>query len=306
MAGLGHLQRCLSLAAALRAHDWESLFDVEEGKHYVAAAGFQTGEPVDPPAVIVDSYEATEEELLGFGRNGAKVIAIDDLADRPLPVDLVINPGIGAEALEYHGPRRVALGVRYALLRPEFRLEPQRQTPPVARRILITMGGADPQHLTAGLVSRLAGAGFDVVDVIVGPFFGETAELQEVARLHDNVVLHERPRDVRPLMLQADLAVSAAGQTLYELAATATPIVAIQVASNQDRNVAGFLGADAIVFAGSAERPDLIESVAAAVAGLAADPARRIGLGGNARRLVDGLGAERAAVRILEELEMPQ
>jgi len=61
-------------------------------------------------------------EFLGALRAAAPVIAVDDAADRPLPVDVVVNGSIAAESLPYRraSGAEFLLGSRYALLDPVF------------------------------------------------------------------------------------------------------------------------------------------------------------------------------------------
>jgi len=128
--------------------------------------------------------------------------------------------------------------------------------------------------------------------VAAGPFAGEAAaDAIEDAR----VVVHRGVTALRPLMLAADVAVSGAGMTLYELAATATPTVSVTMAPNQRPNAVAFERAGAALAAGSADHPDLCATVAKHLGALAADVALREKLGAAGRGLVDGQGASRVA-----------
>jgi UDP-2,4-diacetamido-2,4,6-trideoxy-beta-L-altropyranose hydrolase len=294
--GLGHLRRCVSLALALRNDGADCVFDIVEGREIAAAAGFEVGRVDDPTAIVIDSYRATESDFSG------KVIAIDDLADRVLAVDLVINPAIGAERLDYRAAKSTALGIEYALLRPEFADKPNRVYAPVARHVLITLGGADLYGLTPRFVESVA-ASFEELSVVIGPFFGRQLATEEVARKYPSVTLYHNPSEMRALLLRADLALSGGGQSVFELAATATPAVVIEVAPNQRRHVQGFADAGAIDLVGSAEDADIVDKATAALRSLANDRERRRRLGMTGRKLVDGLGAVRAARRVLEQIE---
>lgn len=46
---------------------------------------------------------------------------------------------------------------------------------------------------------------------------------------------------MKTLMLESDVAISAGGQTLYELASVGLPTIAIQVVDNQSEDISGFL-----------------------------------------------------------------
>ena len=126
----------------------------------------------------------------------------------------------------------------------------------------------------------------------VGPFAGKgTADAIQDAR----VVIHRGVSALRSLMLAADVAISGAGMTLYELAATATPAVSLTMAPNQRPNAAAFQRAGAALAAGATDHPDLCATVTGHLGRLAADAELREKLGAAGRRLVDGQGASRVA-----------
>ena len=133
-----------------------------------------------------------------------------------------------------------------------------------------------------------------VVDVTAGPSGAQELEAA-LPKTGNHVVIHGDRFGLREMMLAADLAVSGAGVTLCELAATATPTVAIALADNQRPNFDAFARAGAAVPAGGAGDPDLIAGIAAAVRSLADDAVRRRAVGARGRALVDGQGAMRVA-----------
>src|SRR5882762_7525398 len=190
------------------------------------------GGSVRPPSSL-DSYGFTPDDLAVFVAAGRPVAVFDDTANRELPVDLVINGGAGARALPYRGgPRtRYLLGPSYLALRPEFAEAAPRTIHDDVRRALVTLGGADPGRLVAPLVRwAIAGLGAITLDVVAGPLVDDVASVRAaVGAVAGPVVLHESPKHLRDLMLAADLAVTGGGQTVYELAATGTPMVAIGV-----------------------------------------------------------------------------
>ena len=99
-------------------------------------------------------------------------------------------------------------------------------------------------------------------------------------------------------MRAADLAVSAAGQTLYALARLGVPTVALELADNQRGGLAALEHAGAVRVAGRAGEPGLPDAVAAAVRELVTDDAARHRLARAAGSLLDGQGARRVAAEI--------
>lgn len=328
VVGLGHVRRCVTLAEALRRVGVESLFLVEGDAvivEWAKATGFST-QPISPEAdaeeawhciqgyqaeaVVVDSYRLQSDYYRTLAGRGVLIAAIDDLADRELPVDLVVNGSIGAEDLPYRVAThtQLILGPQYILLRPEFNMSPRRTIAGEARRALITVGGSDPRNLTPRLMCwAVAAIPGITLDVMVGPLFTNRASIAYVARgMAGRATLHFDPPNMRCLMLMADLALSGGGQTLYELAATGTPTIAIRTADNQTLNLIGFTKAEAIVWAGDAVDGELEGRVKQSVSQLAGDVARRTALGERGRTLVDGRGAERTARVIVERIGIPQ
>lgn len=316
--GLGHLRRCVTLAAALTRIGVQPRFRVEGGEAaeaLVRDAGFPVEAHADlsdaaelsawiasSPAegVLIDSYRADEEVFRACAPK--KTIAIDDLADRPLPVDMVVNSTIAAESLDYGRltRARLLLGPRYALLRPEFEAVPARHARRSIERVMITLGGSDHGTLASSIVRWCAAAAPSAaLEVVIGPFF-ERLELL-CALESDRIVLLEQPH-MRDVMLRADLAVVSGGQTLFELAATGTPAIVITTAGNQVEHARAFADRGTVVLAGRADDPDLPSRFAVAFES-ARDVPARAQMSRRGRELVDGRGAERTASAIVEILK---
>jgi len=321
-SGLGHLQRCLSLALALRNAGATTGFlsdGYPEAERRVTAQGFESrglagaspGSAADVDCtlaaaaqlgathLVVDSYHVTADYLARLRDAGYVVGAIDDLAAYSFPCQLVVNGGAQAHQLPYRSSRdtRFLLGPRYVLLRPEFREVPVQAARPEVRHVLITVGGADPRGLMPmllALMDELPGA-FSVT-AIAAPLFARPADVDAaVAASRRPVRLVHDPRSVRDLMLEADLALSAGGQTMYELAATGTPTVAVAVAENQVDSVRALAAAGVVRSVEDVGEATLRDRLGAAVTELLRRPDVREAMASAGRGLVDGRGAERVA-----------
>jgi spore coat polysaccharide biosynthesis predicted glycosyltransferase SpsG len=170
-------------------------------------------------------------------------------------------------------------------------------------RVLVTLGGADPQSSTMAVVDAVQRALPEAtLDVVIGPLFGPVPDLDRRAAGHrSRLRLHRDMDDLSALMSAADLAVSGGGQTLYELAATGVPTVALCLADNQEPNIAALAGVSLLsagrVAESAAGRFDRIEE---GCRQLAADPALRQRMSDAGRSLIDGQGAARVADVILK------
>jgi UDP-2,4-diacetamido-2,4,6-trideoxy-beta-L-altropyranose hydrolase len=321
--GLGHLQRCLSLAAGLRQAGSTTIFLTNgdrkvqgvissTGSKPVALDGVELGTPKDLTetvamathyncdAVIVDSYRVDDGYLGNLRAAGFFVVAIDDLARYPFPCQLVVNGNADASQLPYgssSGDTRFLLGPQYALLRQELWDVPDRTVRETVNNVLVTLGSTDPHNLMPqllGVIDQMAGN--FTVTVVVGPFFENRNEVETVASRCQRVVrMVDSPDSVRELMLEADLAVSAGGQTLYELAAMGTPAVALQVADNQSGSLSAIAGRGVVRMAGCVGDPALLANVEREVQRLLGDVDARKDMTAAARRLGMGQGAIRVA-----------
>ena len=168
------------------------------------------------------------------------------------------------------------------------------------------MGGADGRNLTPTVLESLDGVQGDfTVTAVMGPVASNAGEVEAAAHAcRRDVRLAPSPDTLRPFMLEADLAVAAGGQTLYELAATGTPAVAVQVAENQAGNVRGFARYDTATPIVFRDRENLKAALADAVAKLIAQPARREKMSQAGRCLIDGLGTQRVAGALSEMLSL--
>ena len=318
--GLGHVSRCLALgraAVALGAHVRLVAGPEARAAALARSASFETiavptvnGEAaidrlgeVEMDVAVVDSYRAPAALFASLRSVAASVIAVDDLADRSLPVDVIVNGGVAAEGLPYgRAPGTcLLLGARYALLDPRYAEPPPPRTERRVQRVLVTLGGGrhadDLRQALAALDHTLPDV---AVDVVVGPG-GSDPQLTGAARTSPHrVLVHENPAGLRELIAAADLAISGAGMTLYELAAMATPAVAVCMADNQRPNFEAFDRAGAALAGGRAGEAGLRASLAAALERLGADAGLRRTVGERGRALVDGHGAARVARAISE------
>lgn len=323
IVGLGHLRRCMTLAQVLEKEGTMIYFVVnrdEEAQRLLSQQGFQyigvdgkeeqnlsetlaLVKRVGAAGLVVDTYDIDGHCLSRI--QGPKVIVIDDMADRPLAVDMVINGAARAEDLNYQTSSGTALllGIQYALLRDSFSQKPYRLHPEGIKRVLISVGGRDPFGLTLRLMNwTLETLNGVKQDVIVGPFFGKAYEqkIDRMAEENGQLTLHHNPENLRNLMLGCDLAVTGGGQTTYELAATGTPTIAIRLADNQTRNVMGLSEQGTLEWIGDLEDHNLQEKFKTSLLRLSDDRGWREKMSLSGRLLVDGSGAIRASKEILE------
>ena len=287
--GWGHAMRCLALAQALPQRPTFVMDDPPAA--FVARAEpdadvVALGDPLpDADWVVIDGYHLGTDYQRAVREAGARVLVIDDHGhlDR-YEADILLNQNLGAPDYRNRAPgARLLLGPRYALLRREFRDVPARATRDVACRVLVTLGGSDPDNVSSRVLEGLGSVALPLeVQLIAGAGNPHVDALARAPGVELVVDAHDMPAR----MAWADLAVTAAGSTSWELARTGTPQLAIAIADNQRPVIHGLTEAGLAIDLG-------VGDVAGAVEALARDRPRREAMSARGRELVDGRGALR-------------
>ena len=256
--------------------------------------------------LIVDHYGLSAPWEAAMRSDAARIMAIDDLANRRHDCDLLLDQNFGRAAADYRAlvPEqcRILAGSAFALLRDEFRAAREEALPRLraggpVRRISVALGSTDIGGLTYPVVqSLLAAAPGCAVDVVFGDEASPSLEqVRGLAGAHPHVEVHLDPPGVASLFARADLAVGAAGASSWERCCLGLPSVTLVIADNQ-RLIASSL--EALGAVATAEDP---AAVGAAVATLIDDERRRERMSAAAAAVVDGRGAERVAAILAGE-----
>jgi spore coat polysaccharide biosynthesis predicted glycosyltransferase SpsG len=261
----------------------------------------------DADAALVDSYLAPPDVYRAVCDGVPAAAYVDDDNRLPYPPGIVVNGSIFPERFDYPAAEGVTrlLGPRYIPLRSVFWDLPSPAEPGPLRTLLVTFGGTDLRDLTPRCVRALAAAFPSLrLRVVVAPAFANREAIEEALGGAGDVLFDPAPAEICRAMRTADAAVSAAGQTLYELACVGVPTVAVTVADNQRHDAAGWQEAGFLAYAGHWSDPGLLDAVRRAVEGLR-DPAVRARAARAGRGLVDGRGALRVARCLLERARAP-
>lgn len=322
--GSGHVIRCRTLGEELRRRGWTATLvsrqlDERLGRSFDAAGIDRVELPASLPIelepghlaralqkhvdLLVADHYAIDAGWLTAAREWAPILlSIDDLADRPQPVDLLLNQNLGVAADQYAGlvptSTRVLTGPRYALVRPAF-AEAHRHRRVRSGRLehaLVLMGGADAADVTRRSAAGVVAAGIPV-DVVVGPLYPHRAALRSWAAGQPLVRLQVDPPDVAGLMDRADLAIGAPGSASWERCAVGLPTVLVILARNQVEPGRSLVEAGAAQSLGWHTDVTSVD-VTRIVRALAADPSAVRAMSGQAAAVTDGRGTERVVSEI--------
>ncbi len=330
--GTGHVMRCLALAQAWQDAGGRALFAMAEGTVAVSAR-LQAERfdivPVQDPTdagrdasqlatlaheqgaewVVVDGYQFQASYQRELKLAGLKVLFVDDNGHAGgYTADLILNQNPHATESMY-GQRepytRLLLGTRYCMLRREFNSWRgwNRETPEVGRKILIAMGGSDPDNSTELIMQlvRLVEIEGLQTTVVVGGSNPHWKSLQRIAsEFAGSLCLLRDVSNMAEPMAWADVVVSAAGTTCWEMCFLGLPALLIHVAENQ-RVLAQELDKQGCAIHLGSLRDVSMDAVASQLERLLNSAETRRSLARHARELVDGNGAERVASTLRSE-----
>jgi UDP-2,4-diacetamido-2,4,6-trideoxy-beta-L-altropyranose hydrolase len=192
--------------------------------------------------IVVDGYHFDTSYQRTIKSAGFKLLVIDDYGHaNHYYADLVLNQNAYAHGGLYthrESYTQLLLGTRYALLRREFWSWQnwQRYIPAIARKILVTLGGSDPNNVTLKVIKALQKItilDLEVVVVVGGsnPHYLQLVEAVQVSEVSIKIV--RNTTNMPELIAWADVAVAAGGSTCWELAFMGLPCILIILAENQ-------------------------------------------------------------------------
>jgi len=201
--------------------------------------------------LVVDHYGLWEKWQTKVRSCGAKIMVIDDLADRRHDCDLLLDQNLGSNIALYKDliPQSCStfFGPRYALLRPEFaeyralslRRRRRRRHNGQVGHILINFGGGDPDNYVARTLKALLNANIPR-QVSISIIFGELGEVKPehqslISAFTSEIKTYGMVDNIAEMLTYADLVIGAAGGSSWERCCLGVPSVIFPIAFNQDR-----------------------------------------------------------------------
>jgi UDP-2,4-diacetamido-2,4,6-trideoxy-beta-L-altropyranose hydrolase len=311
--GAGHASRCQALAAALERYGWRVKIATQtpspDGRDVIALSGGAADEATilcrciteGCDLLVVDHYERGQEFERACRPWARRILAIDDLCDRPHDVDFLLDHMPARKRADYRFAPDTAtvtfLGGDFALLRENFvRHRHSRRSSGSATTIFVGFGGVDAGGLTARTLNELRalGASEHVVAVLGrhAPSLGEISKAVEGQRV---VQLLIEPPDMAAVMAQCDMAIGAGGVSALERCALGLASIAVVAVDNQRETVCALADRGAVV---PVESPGEAGFQAALKNALQELRSRRPAMAASALAVCDGLGALRVAAAV--------
>ena len=327
--GGGHVMRCLALANALHEMGAEIWFACKaptfntlpflksSGHNLLELSANDDGHKELRAALtnvdwlVVDHYGLGADWTTPLRSWAHKILVIDDLADRALDCDILLDQTLGRKEADYrpHTPDgcRYLLGPEYALLRPEFAaarsqcLAHRHHNKQGPQNIFVALGTTDPHNVTETVLQALDSI---EIDIQITAVLGSGAPHLNIVR--EKASSHRHPVDIRvdvskmaDLMANADAAIGASGTSSWERCCLGLPTIAIELADNQHKISTALDKAGAIVFLGRYENLSQ-DRLKQAFMQLASNPKQLQRMSKSAAHICDGQGTLRTALELLD------
>nr|WP_232501833.1 UDP-2,4-diacetamido-2,4,6-trideoxy-beta-L-altropyranose hydrolase [Eggerthella sp. YY7918] len=277
---------------------------VEEGIEELQARCMELSEA---PVVLIDTYSVTASYVERLAQC-AKVCYLGSKDDNLGNLSLLVDYSTDVDKIRYETfyserKTKLLLGPLYAPIRTQFASAYKKRSGAI-RRVLVTTGNTDPwgfipEFLYAALESQV----FDGITfaIVVGSMFNDKTKIEDIAVNNPRIELHCEVADMVRLMSTADIAVSANGTTVYEMAAIGLPVVTFAMVQEQIKSAESLGACGATAYAGAFEGTvkDIVRRVLILLKELVSYPETTLGLADRAHALVDGLGADRIAREII-------
>lgn len=225
--GFGHISRTKALQSLL--------------EHFGVKTSFFQSDTLEKnltpcDILVLDSYVLPQTAYQKAQNYSKNCIFFDDTLRLNYPKNsIILNSSFGADLKIYqkvYPNCRLWIGKDFMLLQEEF-LKALHSTPPPLsknpKKVLLSLGGKD----ILGLLPKISTFSFLA-----------NLELHCISKtpLSPNIKTYYNltPKQMRLLMQEMDICISAGGQTLGELLACGVPTIALEITQNQACNIQGF------------------------------------------------------------------
>jgi len=319
--GIGHVMRCLALFEAWQdakgratlvgkvqfrtlrerlrsAHLWPVELKSETGSAQDATETATVARERAASWIVLDGYHFTSAYQRILKQAGFRILLIDDTGGRDHHyADIVLNQNTYASQDLY--PNRepytqLLLGSRYVLLRKEFIIQRHAERHKLtdsASRLLVTFGGGEQTSMIGKTIRAVRNIdGLETVIMIPeGKASMTSLPRTSKARFRVEAALAK----MAEMIAWADVAISGAGSTTWELAYMGLPSIVVVLAENQSR-IAESLQSKGIALNLGWHSSVRVSDMANAILQITSTPQLREKMRERGRLLVDGQGARRA------------
>lgn len=318
----GHIMRCISIAEALHEMGEKCLFITADTKSdwILQDKGYESlslnscwskmDDEIDDllsvvkklkaKLLLIDSYFVTKKYMKSLSEI-INTVYIDDLGKDYYDCNILINYSVYAEKFSYYKKypnSQLLLGCDYVPLRKQFAGIKREKTSKEIMQLLLLTGGADAFHFAFDFASyflKTEKQNKIKLDIICGGLSRDYERLIDLTKGLKNIRVLRNIMNIEEYMLEADMAISAGGFTLYELCACGTPSISYSFADNQLFNVEYFSKKGLIPYVGDlrSNKVDVIIKILDVIKEYRFALGQRDKISQNMMRYIDGYGSKR-------------
>ena len=250
--GFGHIIRCLTIVNYCRKNNIEVSFVVDgdsTSQELIENNGgvitnWKNLEYIDSEIggndiVIMDSYNTNLEQINKINEKAKRVCIIDDINRLNFENIVFVNPNFSATELSFTNQSNVYLvGSDYVMLREEFVGVKFNKFNKTIKKVLITLGGSDVNNLTPVLMKYFKENHPNLeLNIVVGFGYNNIEEIKSGQEANNNLFYNLKADEMVKMMIDNDIVVCAAGQTVNEIIKLGVPACFIEVIDNQKINI---------------------------------------------------------------------
>lgn len=328
----GHVSRCLAIAEALRrtgqcpvficADECPGFLIEQKGYEFFSlqsdwknmeeeiASLQKLVEQQNIGILFVDSYYVTKSYLKKMHAL-TKVVYMDDLGKDVYDVDAIVCYANYYKDFRleerYSSKVRIFQGIKYAPLRTTFSNLPLKEISPAVKKIIVLSGGTDPYDFLERFSEKILKSSLyetlEIIYVICGRYYKKYNELARKFGENSKYRFFKAVEDLEQYMLLADVAITAAGVTAYELCAAGVPAITYVMADNQRKNAESFHKDGLMEYAGDLRTDPVLNKIVELLNGKYQDYSYRKEVSNAMKKRVDGKGSEHVAKVLLDILQ---
>ena len=320
--GFGHITRCLSIEKQFQQYGFHSNFIINGDEsigpilktspyviyNWIEKQNELLTQISDSSLILIDSIQISNQQILAIQHLNIPIIFIDDEKRRNiLDTGFVVDWTVLSEQKNYFLPKKknvhYLLGSQYTPLREGFSTTKSNIIKEEIDSILITFGGSDVRNLTPSILKALVISLPNITkNIVIGAGFTNIDKIRAQADKNTYFILNADSHSMIELMQTNDLAISAGGQTLYELARIGTPTIAILLVENAIDDTLGWEKVGGIINIGWWDNERLLEKLTSAIYKLG-DKEVRQRMQNKAKQYISPNGAEILVKEIIDELK---
>ncbi len=260
MFGFGHLTRCISLAESFKSLSYEIEFIINADESVNNILYNYNYEFIDwnnnndllikklsqTSLILIDSLYVQSIFIKKLEKLEIPIILFDDeKRTNILNKGFVIDWTVLSEKSNYFLFRKKEvtyfLGAKYATLRSEFSTSARIEVQKKINSVFISFGGSDVRNMTPKILNFLnKHYPFIQKNIVIGPGFNKIEEIKKYEDSNTTLFYNLSCSEMIECMKNSDIAISAGGQTLYELARISLPTIAVLLVENAKDDTLGW------------------------------------------------------------------